>query len=127
MCMEGPREKGVDPVVPPVTGGVITECPPYYTRGPKGTCIVACDTDLLFDAAEKKFAEVRRKSNVVMSAIATDVCVILRKGKPSADKCRLWCVCCEFYGRLKIHRLIVIYGPTIKVIVDDCGRCLGEF
>lgn len=99
--MEGPREKGVDPVVPPVTGGVITECPPYYTRGPKGGCIVACDSDLLFDGAEKKVAEVML---LCLQNCKTDVYVVLRKGKPSADKSLNvgWCVCCEFYGRLKI-------------------------
>lgn len=64
MCMEGPREKGLDPVIPPVTGIVVTdECPPYYVKGDgsKGNCIMACNSELLFDGAEKKFAEVRGK------------------------------------------------------------------
>lgn len=69
MCMEGPREKGVDPIVPPVTGGVITECPPYYVRGPKGGCVIACDSDLLFDGAEKKFAEVRKPIYVCVAMV----------------------------------------------------------
>lgn len=64
MCMEGPREQGaVDPIAPPAVGGagggVVTECPAYYVRGAHGGCVAACDADLMFDGAEKKFAEVR--------------------------------------------------------------------
>lgn len=77
MCMEGPREKGVDPVIPPITGGVVTECPLYYVRGAKGNCVIACDSELLFDGAEKKFAEVRIlfETNGCYFCLRTDVCV----------------------------------------------------
>lgn len=76
MCMEGPRDKGIDinaPVVPAVSS---SDCPNGHVRkhGGSGACIPICDYDLLFDASEKKFAEVRAR--ILMGLVALSLIVI---------------------------------------------------
>lgn len=57
MCMEGPKDKGIDITAPvPVVKNL--DCPRGQRAEVGGGCIPICDSDLLFDVAEKKFAEV---------------------------------------------------------------------
>lgn len=61
MCMEGPKDMGAD-VTAPIRPAVANfDCPPNQRRKElSGNCVAnTCFGDHLFDAAEKKFAEVR--------------------------------------------------------------------
>lgn len=56
MCMEGPKDKGIDITAPvPVVKNL--DCPHGQRAEVGGGCVPICDSDLMFDVAEKKFAE----------------------------------------------------------------------
>lgn len=59
MCMEGPKDLGIDlsaPVHPAVPN---LDCPlNSIKRDSGGQCVPICDTEFFFDSSEKKFAEV---------------------------------------------------------------------
>lgn len=59
MCMEGPKDIGIDVTAPVLPAIQTFECPPnHIKRDPLGNCVRVCDTEFWFDSAEKKFAEV---------------------------------------------------------------------
>lgn len=58
MCMEGPKNIGMD-LSSPVVPSTSLDCPKNLVRkGGTGMCVPVCDVDFLFELPEKKFAEV---------------------------------------------------------------------
>lgn len=58
MCMEGPKDKGVDVLAPVDPAVQKFDCGRNFVRNELGNCVPACDTNLMFDDSEKNFAEV---------------------------------------------------------------------
>ncbi|XP_017782539.1 PREDICTED: frizzled-4-like [Nicrophorus vespilloides] len=64
MCMEGPRDMVLSSASKsndqPMINAIpeLMDCPQHHVKIESGQCVPICDTDYLFDAAEKKFAEV---------------------------------------------------------------------
>lgn len=57
MCMEGPKEMRIVDVKSPVNPAV-ANCPPGHVPDLMAGCVSRCDSTLIFDEAEKRFAEV---------------------------------------------------------------------
>lgn len=60
MCMEGPKDSREEDIRFSVDMSFQTrDCPPHHRRtDTSGQCVPLCDANFLFDAAEKKYAEV---------------------------------------------------------------------
>lgn len=61
MCMEGPKDKGIDVTAPVDPAVQKFNCAPQFTRNEFGGCVPTCDTNSMFEEHEKRFAEVRKK------------------------------------------------------------------
>ncbi|RZB39482.1 Fz and/or Frizzled domain containing protein [Asbolus verrucosus] len=58
MCMEGPKDKGIDITAPVDPAVQKFDCGRNYVRNEVGACVLSCDSNLMFDDSEKNFAEV---------------------------------------------------------------------
>lgn len=59
MCMEGPKDMGIDVTAPVGPAVPNFECPPkHFRKDLAGTCVPLCEGDFMFETNEKKFAEV---------------------------------------------------------------------
>ncbi|CAH1376979.1 hypothetical protein MTP99_018404 [Tenebrio molitor] len=58
MCMEGPKDKGIDITAPVDPAVQKFDCGRNYVRNERGICVPSCDTNVMFDDSEKNFAEV---------------------------------------------------------------------
>lgn len=58
MCMEGPKDKGIDLMAPVNPAVQKFTCAPQYVRNDVGGCIPICGMSSLFEETEKRFAEV---------------------------------------------------------------------
>ncbi|KAK9888105.1 hypothetical protein WA026_000380 [Henosepilachna vigintioctopunctata] len=58
MCMEGPKDKSVDVMAPVDPAVQKFNCAPQFIKNDVGGCVPSCESNLLFDEAEKNFAEV---------------------------------------------------------------------
>lgn len=62
MCMEGPKDIGIDITAPVVSSIQNLECPPHQMKSKStGNCVPICGSSYLFDSSEKKITEVSRR------------------------------------------------------------------
>ncbi|XP_044758510.1 frizzled-4-like [Coccinella septempunctata] len=58
MCMEGPKDKGIDVTASVDPAVQKFNCAPQFTRNEFGGCVPTCEANSLFEEHEKRFAEV---------------------------------------------------------------------
>lgn len=75
MCMEGPKNLGIDLSAPVLTASA--NCPKNLVRKEKtGACVPVCDADFLFDAQEKRFAEVCNKATLKFTDVRNPLVIL---------------------------------------------------